>query len=270
MNLEQLRKSWVSQADPEIQARIWDRSAEHYRSRPLPDPGEDAFLRRLRHAQPDLAGKRILDVGCGAGGYSLALARLGARTMGVDISPKMIEYACERAREEQMDSSAFRCLNWADADIDALGFRAAFDVAFAHMTPAVADFDTFDRLNACSRGLCAVEKPTRRRDQVMDAAFARAGLERERRDEDMEAIFSYLWNRGYRPEFFYSPDLWRTERTVEEMEAWCVDRASLRQTLTEGQEASIRAYIRDSAVDGKVMETTHTTRVTVIWRVDGK
>ena len=47
-------------------------------------------------------------------------------------------------------------------------------------------------------------------------------------------------------------------------------RQSLRRTLTEEQEDSIRAYIRDSAVDGKVMETTHTTRVTVIWRVDGK
>ena len=44
-----------------------------------------------------LAGRRILDVGCGAGALSLAAAGRGARTLGVDISAPLVEAARARA-----------------------------------------------------------------------------------------------------------------------------------------------------------------------------
>src|SRR5215470_3431964 len=45
----------------------------------------------------DLRGKRVLDIGCGDGGNSALFAKLGARVVGVDISPGAIEVARERA-----------------------------------------------------------------------------------------------------------------------------------------------------------------------------
>lgn len=41
----------------------------------------------------DVAGLRILDIGCGAGRYCREFASLGARVHGVDFSPKSIEVA---------------------------------------------------------------------------------------------------------------------------------------------------------------------------------
>lgn len=41
----------------------------------------------------DLRGAGVLDYGCGDGKFSLRLANLGARVVGVDISPKLIEQA---------------------------------------------------------------------------------------------------------------------------------------------------------------------------------
>lgn len=38
----------------------------------------------------DVHGKRVLDLGCGTGRYSLELAALGAQVIGVDISAEMI------------------------------------------------------------------------------------------------------------------------------------------------------------------------------------
>ncbi len=45
-----------------------------------------------------LAGKRVLDVGCGAGLLSEPLARLGAQVTGIDAAPEVIEAARVHAR----------------------------------------------------------------------------------------------------------------------------------------------------------------------------
>jgi len=50
----------------------------------------------------DVKGKRILDLGCGEGGYSRELAKRGAQIVSVDCSEKAIEYASALAKEENL------------------------------------------------------------------------------------------------------------------------------------------------------------------------
>jgi tRNA (mo5U34)-methyltransferase len=47
----------------------------------------------------DMSGLRALDIGCNAGFYSLALARRGARVLGIDVDPHYLRQA-EWAREQ--------------------------------------------------------------------------------------------------------------------------------------------------------------------------
>jgi 2-polyprenyl-3-methyl-5-hydroxy-6-metoxy-1,4-benzoquinol methylase len=47
-----------------------------------------------------VAGRRILDLGCGEGYCSRILRRRGAQVLGVDISKEMIERACEAEKSE--------------------------------------------------------------------------------------------------------------------------------------------------------------------------
>lgn len=49
------------------------------------------------------AGKRILDVGCGGGVFSEALARAGAHVVGFDASERSLEAAREHAREAGLE-----------------------------------------------------------------------------------------------------------------------------------------------------------------------
>jgi len=49
------------------------------------------------HSRTPLAGKTAMDVGCGAGLLSEALARLGARVTGIDATPEVIAIANEHA-----------------------------------------------------------------------------------------------------------------------------------------------------------------------------
>ncbi|MCS6854972.1 MAG: magnesium protoporphyrin IX methyltransferase [Elioraea sp.] len=45
----------------------------------------------------DLSGRRLLDAGCGTGALAVAAARRGAEVVAVDLSPKLVEFARERA-----------------------------------------------------------------------------------------------------------------------------------------------------------------------------
>ncbi len=45
------------------------------------------------HVLGDVAGKDVLELGCGAGQWSISLAMLGARTVGLDLSPRQLEHA---------------------------------------------------------------------------------------------------------------------------------------------------------------------------------
>jgi ubiquinone/menaquinone biosynthesis C-methylase UbiE len=61
------------------------------------------LMPRLLAMLGDIAGKTMLDLGCGDGGYARALARRGALVTAVDGSARMIEIARERAQAENLD-----------------------------------------------------------------------------------------------------------------------------------------------------------------------
>lgn len=54
-----------------------------------------------------VAGKRILDLGCGEGGYSRELAKRGAQLVSVDCSKRAIEYASALANHENLPIEHF-------------------------------------------------------------------------------------------------------------------------------------------------------------------
>jgi len=64
------------------------------------DRMRECLLARLPQ---DMTGLALLDAGCGTGALSLAAAQRGARVTAIDVSPRMVDIARQRAGEDGRD-----------------------------------------------------------------------------------------------------------------------------------------------------------------------
>ncbi len=94
----------------ELNRAIWDRQSDEYQERhrefigrPEPRWGmwqiPEADLRVLG----DVAGKNVLELGCGAAQWAILLARQGARVVGLDNSERQLEHAREAMAAAGLD-----------------------------------------------------------------------------------------------------------------------------------------------------------------------
>jgi len=103
-------------------AAFWDRVADDWELQ----VGDDGDSNRRLNSDPvlwrfagDVAGRDVLDAGCGTGYLSRQLAARGARVIGVDLSPNMIDIA--RRRGGDIDFRVDSCSSLAsvaDASVD--------------------------------------------------------------------------------------------------------------------------------------------------------
>ena len=272
MNLEQLEKEWSKKDNRqgELQAKLWDKKAGQYKEKTIPTPEENPFLKQVYEEMQIDEHTRILDIGCGAGRFSLALAKSGAQVTGTDVSSEMIMAAKELAEKEHQKNVSFFHADWSSMEIEKMGFLKNFDLVFAHMTPAVADYHTLEKMCNCSKNKCFLVKPSRRSDMVLDGAFQAAGIEKNKKETDTSVamIFSYLWLKGYSPYISYRDEVWEIGQSVEDMLAWCIDRANLQGEVTWEQRGKMQAYLSDISENGRITERTNTTIVTMSWCVE--
>jgi SAM-dependent methyltransferase len=81
----------------------------------------------LRAMLPDLAGKRVVDLGCGFGWFCRWARDAGAATvLGLDVSDNMLA----RARQTTSDPA----ISYRRADLETLELPTAFDLAFSSLT----------------------------------------------------------------------------------------------------------------------------------------
>lgn len=83
--------------------RIGEHIIERYKN-----PPADTFypLEYAYHLLGEVAGKTILDYGCGLGDNTVLLANRGAQVIGVDISPELIELAGKRLAQHKLANAA--------------------------------------------------------------------------------------------------------------------------------------------------------------------
>jgi len=82
----------------------------------------------------DLTGQRVLDAGCGTGASAVELASRGAEVVAVDLSPRLIEIAAERAPQDLAGTIDFRVGDMLDPSLGRFDAVLAMD-SLIHYRP---------------------------------------------------------------------------------------------------------------------------------------
>jgi cyclopropane fatty-acyl-phospholipid synthase-like methyltransferase len=96
MNLDYFDKIWLSheKAGMKNADKMWDARASEF-NKMGKDERVDIIMGLLQEKDMLNHNSTVLDVGCGPGKFVLEFAKKARHVVGVDISPKMLEYAKE-------------------------------------------------------------------------------------------------------------------------------------------------------------------------------
>lgn len=262
--LEALYGSWVgSRSGGYHDVTVRDASAEDYKEFAVPSWDDDPFLELLADEAP-VEGATVLDIGCGAGTYARALAERAAQVTGIDLSGKMVEYARE-------NSAAAGCSNvtFEQGDFRTMVVGGPFDMVIAHLTPAVSDGETFSKMMGLARRYCAIAKPARRTDAVLDELRTLVGaIPRGRAmDDDFLKAFSAVWLAGRVPSVRSYRDVWHAVRPLD-VALELYGTRLVATDLDDEQRSKVADRLRSLAVDGMVRERIDTTVMLMGWSME--
>jgi len=94
---------------------------------PIIEQGANPLTACMLDAAGLAAGQRVLDIATGIGEPALTAARLvgpAGRVTGIDLSPAMLEFAEQRARQAGLGNVEFRVMDANALDLDAAAFDA--------------------------------------------------------------------------------------------------------------------------------------------------
>ncbi len=269
MDIKSICEDWkMREKNKQASLDMWNSMAPHFGEFTLPTSADNEFMSLLEREKMVSKDSEVLDVGCGAGRFALALAGQCRHVTGMDLSPKMIALAKEKADAYQVENADFFVNDWHTFDLKAAGFVQKFDLVFAHMSPAIQSADTFMKLSEASKGWCAMVKPVRRQDPISDHIRELLDIEEKQgSDDDFLYALSILWCQGYLPHLAYERKQWNPIKTMEESYSLYINRFKTSHDLTEAQEAEIRKYLQSIAKDGQVQENVDTLTATIYWQV---
>jgi len=247
----------------------WNCMAGGFGERPIPSFEKDEFLQLLERMQMLNESTDVLDVGCGTGGYAIAVAAKAKTVTGVDLSPQMIESANRRAADLHISNVRFDIVDWHEFDVKKEGFEKKFDLVFAHMTPAIQSYETFKKLSDCSRGWCVMVKPVQRTDTVFDKVLSIIGIDEKTQvgDSDILNAFSLLFVEERYPMIKYNHKCFKTKQPVEKAVNIYISRTKSTHDLTAEQETKIKDYLLSIARDGLISAVMDTKTATLYWHV---
>ena len=188
---------------------------------------------------------------------------------GIDISPKMIAYAEENARQAGLGNVVFSAVPWQSVDIDALGWRGAFDLVFASMSPAVDSEETLLKMHAASRAFCFMNGFIRRSDLLLCEVVRRLAPDSDFPPYMGSVIYAFnvLWQHGIYADVVCKDNDWTNDWDIAT--ALAAYAPELRAFLPgrEGIERDAEVVLRDLAVDGRLIRRMTSKVAWLFWKV---
>lgn len=210
----------------------------------------------------------VLDVGCGAGKYSVALAGIVHSVTGIDISPKMIEFSKENCAAKGFNNAEFYTVPWQTLDPEEWKWEKKFDLVFASMSPAVSSTETLLKMNGVSRKHCFMSGFVHREDRVKNFLIKELGGNIDEHPlTNIYYAFNILWQKGIYPDIAYRDRKWTKQ--------WQLDQAVEIFTIQlkkffpndQGLSEKVRKLLTEISSEGVVEETIEAKAGWLYWQV---
>ena len=243
----------------------WNFAAQQFDQLPIPQWGSDPFLKLLEDLPVWGGDSKMLDLGCGAGRYTIAMAPRCQLVVGSDIAEDMVNFTNRKKELHQADNVTFRCEDWENVDLQTDGYEKQFDLVVAHMTPALSSLEALEKMDRSSKGYCAMAAHYKREDPLQEELQSLLGIQQRKRSKIPE-FFSYLYERGKCPQVsYYFRDDSREMAEEEAVQFW-KNRMMFSMDLTMEQEREIERFVSRHTQNGRLNNPVRSTIVAMIWK----
>ncbi|MEG0856519.1 MAG: methyltransferase domain-containing protein [Terrisporobacter sp.] len=271
MDINKIKLNWrIRNNNKEANINLWDAKADHFGNYEIPNFEDDKFLSLLLEKDLVQENYEVLDVGCGGGKYTLAIASKCNYITGIDLSPRMIEYGNENKEKFNVNNVTFKIEDWHDLDIRNSQYYKKYDLVYASMTPAVQSYETFYKLCEASKGYCLIRCNTKRSDSVYDEIRNILNINHNNRSSNLDFMYSFnmLCLEGYEPQTDYEEKIWYSKETIDKAYDIYIKRAKIEKNINEDEEEKIKTYLESICEDGYICEEIKATIATLYWSVD--
>ena len=266
MDLEQLSREWTIQAgDTEARIAAWDSTAQDYLYKQKHNFTDDPFLHFVAQEVGLTREMRTLDIGCGAGAYSVALATRVGEAHGVDFSPGMIKAGMDYIEAHHIDNVKLWVCD--RHNCDSREFQGKYDLVFARTTPAIGDLGTLQKMIAASKAHCFYCTIANRQDRVFDECMRIAGVQKHNRNQKIAYILEALNLMGYSPQVKDIGTVWQHTKSLEDTTTWFLGRLQMDAAISEEAQNDVKEYLSSISTNGTVYEHITTTLTNIYWHV---
>lgn len=272
MNMDYFDRIWQGEEDAKGMKhteprQAWDNRAEEFNSHGR-DERRDRIIDLLLEKQMLDRNSTVLDIGCGPGKFVIEFAPTAHSVIGVDLSPKMLQYAAENAAARRLNNVKFRELNWHTADLAALNWQKKFSLVTGIMSPAISNRASLEKMIAAGNQYGLICHFVERHDSVGDrlkTEILGRDVNHEFGNTSLYCSFNVLWLYKLFPEVAYFDLEREVTRPVAEAYETSIAKFEMRGELTAAQKTEIRRYLHEMADDNDMVTEKVTSKIACIY-----
>lgn len=241
-------------------ARTFDHKAAAFNEQVFSNEGvrrTKRILGWLEDQGVSFEGASVLDVGAASGGFSIPMAECGAEVTAVEPNGPLAELFQTNLTRLGPSAGSVRLVRgtFEEIDRDAAGWRNAFDLVFASMCPAVADWQSVENLIGCARRFCYISLSAGRQEHSLleEVMSLVAGRGSDHTQSEMAYLLQLLYLKGYSFASLITKELKTTEPSAEEALDEVMELLRHRRLPADEKARSmVREYLSRAYPEGRV------------------
>lgn len=247
---------------------MWNSRAEDF-NRHGKDERREKISKILLDKQMIHKDSTVLDIGCGPGKFSVDFAQVAKHVVGLDVSPRMLEFAKENLAAKGSGSVEFIEMDWQNADIEAMGWKKKFSLVTGIMSPAFMTRENLEKMIEASNGygfICHFVERRNYIDEILNKEVVRDKHVDDFGNRSLYCSLNLLWLYKLNPELTYFDTKKEIMRSAEELAGNFIEKYETKKIMTEEEKKEVRKILNDMAVDGNVKETTTAKVACISWK----